>query len=129
MCHLAFEPRCGQFDVDWRAIGAGFVLAALSLPQPFAIVESGNFCGGTTGLLALLRRELCPRCPYISLDPGAYRVKRHATMSCHRVALEFAGLGDQVQFVEEPSAALSALESPVGFMYVDGGKVWIAART
>lgn len=117
-----------MYDVDWRAIGAGFVLAALSLPQPFAIVESGNFCGGTTGMLALLRRELCPRCPYVSLDPGAYRVKRHASIGCHRAALEFAGLSDQVTFVEEPSAALGALEPPVGFMYIDGGKVLAAAH-
>ena len=36
------------FDVDWRAIGTMFVLAAMTLPQPFTIVESGNFCGGTT---------------------------------------------------------------------------------
>ena len=37
------DPRGGKsdlYDVDWRTIGTMFVLAALSLPQPFAIVRS-----------------------------------------------------------------------------------------
>ena len=111
------------YDVDWRAIGTMFVLASLTLPQPFTIVESGNFCGGTTGFLALLRRELCPKCPYYSLDPGGYRRKRHAKFTCHRASLEFAGLSDEVTFVDEPAPALGGLDLPVGFVYTDGGKV------
>ena len=98
-------------------------MGALTLPQPFTIIESGNFCGGTTGFIALLRRELCPRCPYLSLDPGAYRRKRHARFTCHRASLDFAGLGDDVEFVDKPSPAIATFEQPVGFVYVDGGKV------
>ena len=114
--------KSDMFGGDWRAIGAMFVLACLTLPQPFTIVESGNFCGGTTGYLALLRRELCPSCPFLSLDPGAYRRKRHAHFSCNRDALAFAGLEDQVVFVDEPSP-VAVVEQPVGFVYMDGGKV------
>lgn len=108
--------------VDWRTIGATFVLAWLTLPQPFTMVESGNFCGGTTGYFALLKRELCPSCPLLSLDPGAYRRKRHAAFSCNRDALDYAGLLDQVTFVEDASP-VAVVEQPVGYTYMDGGKV------
>jgi hypothetical protein len=117
--------RAGKSDlwsVDWKSIGTMFVLAALTLPQPFTVIENGNFCGGTTGFLALLRRELCPSCPFISLDPGAYRKRRHARFSCTRDALAFAGLSSQVDFVDQPAPVIEAT-LPVGFVYLDGGKV------
>jgi len=110
------------FAHDWRTLGAMFVLAVLTLPQPFAIVESGNFCGGLTGYFALLKALLCPSCPYVSLDPGGYRKKRHTKFTCHRASLEWIGLSEHVTFVDEPSPALS-LEQPVGFIYYDGGKI------
>ena len=115
------QGKSDMFGGDWRALGAMFALAALTLPQPFTIVESGNFCGGTTGFFALLRRELCPGCPYLSLDPGGYRRKRHAKFTCHREALSFAGLLDHVTFVDDPSP-VAVVEQPVGFVYMDGGK-------
>ena len=110
------------YRVDWRSIGAAFILAALTLPQPFTIVESGNFCGGTTGYLALLKRLFCPACPFLSLDPGYYRKKRHARLSCNVQSLEFAGLRGEVLFVDAPSPVVD-VALPVGFVYYDGGKV------
>jgi hypothetical protein len=110
------------FSADWRSVGTMFVLAALTLPHPFAIVESGNFCGGVTGYFAILKRALCPSCQYLSLDPGGYRRKRHVKFTCNRLSLEWLGLSEHVRFVDEPSPALE-LEQPVGFVYYDGGKV------
>ena len=33
---------------DWLPIATAFATAALSLPQPFTMVEVGNYCGGAT---------------------------------------------------------------------------------
>jgi len=85
------------------------------------MVESGNFCGGLTGYLALLKRTLCPSCQFVSLDPGGYRRKRHVKFTCNQMSLEWIGLREQVTFIDEPSPAL-VLEQPVGFVYYDGGK-------
>lgn len=49
--------------------------ASLSeLPNPFVIIESGNLCGMSTVFLASLKKELCPSCVFLSLDPGSFRV-------------------------------------------------------
>ena len=50
--------KTDMFRDDWLPLGSAFALAARTLPQPFTVVESGNFCGGATIFLALLRRFL-----------------------------------------------------------------------
>ena len=80
---------------EWHAIAAAFLAAAGSLPQPFAIVESGNLCGATTIWLALLKRAFCPACPFYSVDPGLYRRRVGQPLSCARDSLEWAGLRDE----------------------------------
>jgi predicted O-methyltransferase YrrM len=107
---------------DLQAVGAAFLLAASSLPQPFAIVESGNLCGGSTTLLALLRRRFCPSCPFYSVDPGWFRPVMGHPHSCARDTLAWAGLSAEVNFHDGPGASLTSLESPVGFVYLDDGK-------
>jgi len=43
--HLYNWTSVQQWPDDWRAVGAAFVLAARTLPQPFTVVEAGNLCG------------------------------------------------------------------------------------
>ena len=105
------------FAADWRTIGSMFALAALTNPQPFAIVESGNFCGGMSGYLAILKRILCPSCPYFSLDPGGYRKKRHVRFTCHRASLAWLGLAEDVTFVDEPSPARTGASARTPAIY------------
>jgi len=50
---------------DWLPIATAFATAALSLPQPFTMVEVGNYCGGATLMFALLKRIYCPTCPFL----------------------------------------------------------------
>lgn len=107
---------------DWNAVAAAFILAAQTLPQPFHIVESGNLCGATTILLALLKRAFCPRCPLISVDPGGYRPVLHRPMSCARDSLRWAGLEEEVDLHEDMTAAIS-VTAPVGLVYLDDGKI------
>ena len=96
-----------------------FVLAALT-PAAVRHRRSGNFCGGTSGYLALLR-GLCPRCTYVSLDPACTASAGTRASVPHRGA-ELRWARRPVTFVGSPSAAIG-IEHPVGFTYVDGGKV------
>jgi predicted O-methyltransferase YrrM len=107
---------------DLVAVGAAFMLAARTLPHPFAIVESGNLCGGSTVLLALLRRRFCPSCPFTSADPGWFRPIMKQDYTCARDTIAWAGLTEDVTIYDGPGAALSGLEQPVGFVYLDDGK-------
>ena len=66
---------------------------------------------GTTGYLALLKRALCPSCPYVSLDPGAYRRKRRTKFTCNVAALEYAGLRSEVRR-QSPRANRAAPTDP-----------------
>lgn len=78
------------------AIGVAFLEAARTLPQPFGIVESGNLCGASTMLIALLKKRFCPKCRFVSADPGWYRLVRKQKMTCAADMLTWAGLRDEV---------------------------------
>jgi hypothetical protein len=56
----------------------------------------------------MLKQELCPKCTFISLDPGGYRRRRHAAFTCHRHSLAFANLSNEVIFVDDLSPAGTA---------------------
>lgn len=86
-----------------------------------AIVESGNLCGSATIFFALLRRALCPRCPFFSRDPGLSRVLQGDTMTCAQDAVAMAGLASEVQLADTIGAAVHT-ELPVGFVFLDDGK-------
>ena len=79
------------------AIAVAFLEAARTLPQPFGIVESGNLCGASTMLIALLKRRYCPKCRFVSADPGWYRLVRKQKMTCAADMLTWAGLRDEVR--------------------------------
>ena len=112
--------QLASFDI--LPVGAAFIMAALTLPQPFTMVEAGNLCGGSTVYLAMLRRKFCPRCRLISVDPGGYRQRLQRSMSCATETLQWSGLADeQTTLVDDVSAVLS-FEQPVGFVYLDDGK-------
>ena len=110
---------------DFNAVGAAFVIAAESLPQPFAIVEHGNMCGLMTVYLAVLRRRFCPRCTLYSSDPGLYRSAFRQELSCTRDALQWAGIEpSEVVLTDDAGAAVNLHQDiPVGFMYLDDGKL------
>ena len=130
--HLLSEPRFRELTSsqtpgpDWTVVGSAFVLAARTLPQPFTIIESGNLCGATTVMLALLKRHICPTCPKIvSMDPGGYRRSQGMTMSCARDAIAWAGVEDDVDLRDELTATVE-VELPVGFVFLDDGKIRFA---
>lgn len=83
--HAKRLTRYDLFGSDWEPIAAAFALAAKTLPQPFGIIESGNFCGGTRRL----RLTQCARStlPTLLLLP-LYSV-RHCVW-CRRDALSRA---------------------------------------
>ena len=81
---------------EWRAVGAAAMLALLTLPRPFTLIESGGLCGGMTLLLALLKRHLCPSCRLLSLDPGHYRSVVRQPDDCADASLRWAGLREEV---------------------------------
>ena len=116
------------FNEDWLPIAAAFVTAALSLPQPFTIVEVGNYCVGATLMLSLLKRIYCPRCPFVSLDPGTLRTidrKGAILTQCHREVLAWAGVAEEVTLIDDFSGTVN-VEMPVGFAFFDGGKYRVA---
>ena len=84
------RSRTDMFADDWLPLGAAYIHAALTLPQPFTMVESGNFCGGATIFFALLKRACCPSCAFVSLDPGGYRAMRRERQACTSLNLERA---------------------------------------
>ncbi len=89
------------------AMGVAFLEAARTLPQPYTIVESGNLCGGSTTLLALLKKRFCPSCPFVSADPGWYRVHRRQNLSCPQETLAWAGLRQEVNVLYDGSALVT----------------------
>ena len=106
----------------WDFLGSSFVVSALTLPQPFHIVEDGNRCGYQTIALALLRRIFCPQCTFTSIDP-AFPAPRGNNPQCDVDNLRMAGLRDDVRVVWDFSGALPTFDLPVGFVYVDDGKL------
>ena len=112
------------FREDWLPIATAFATAALSLPQPFTMVEVGNYCGGATLMFALLKRIYCPTCPFFSLDPGTLRTinrKGASLADCHRKALAWAGTAQEVDLIDDFSGVVN-VDMPVGFVFFDGGK-------
>jgi len=109
---------------DFEILASSFTLAALSLPQPFTIVESGNLCGATTVMLALLKRHLCPSCRMVSMDPGGYRTDPtvREKFTCAADSLQWAGVSDEVHLVDEITPTVE-VELPVGFVFLDDGKI------
>ena len=108
---------------EWDAVGSAFLVAIGSLPQPFAIVESGNLCGATTLFLAVLKRAFCRACPIYSIDPGLYRTGVGQPVTCAGETLEWAGLRAEVILIDGSLSASVELELPVGFVYLDDGKI------
>ena len=107
-----------------KAVAIAFMQAVATLPQPFAIIESGNLCGASTTLLALLRKRFCPRCPFVSTDPGWARVTfaRPGVFECAANTLRWANLSSEVRLIDDVSIALPADGVPIGFVYLDDGK-------
>jgi len=103
-------------------VATSFTLAALTLPQPFAMVESGNLCGATTAILALLKLLLCPSCTFMSADPGFFRLVQGSSLECAAQLLAYAGLREQVQLHDSVTTAVPVPDLPVGFVFVDDGK-------
>ena len=117
---------------DWLPMALAFVNAAMTLPQPYTMVEVGNLCGGATVLFALLKKIFCPACVFLSVDPGDTRPhtpnnrpgrssQAMENATCHFETLERVGLGSQVTFVDDFGGAVDP-HLPVGFTYLDGGK-------
>lgn len=112
-----------QTSVDeWRAVGAAALLALVTLPRPFALVESGNLCGAMTVLLAILKRQYCPACELHSLDPGSYREVIGQPPDCAERSLAWAGVRDEVRLYSDAGGAVELGGLPVGFIYLDDGK-------
>ena len=107
---------------EWRAVGAACLLALVTLPRPFALVESGNLCGAMTVLLAILKRELCPACELHSLDPGSYRAVIGQPPDCAERSLAWAGVREEVRLYSDAGGAVELGGLPVGFIYLDDGK-------
>lgn len=112
----------GQSNMEWERIAVSFIVAALTLPQPFSMIELGNLCGGVTILLAVLKRKFCPSCEYLSADPGGFRLDKGQPFSCARDSVKWAGVDDQVILFDNDAAELQ-LSKPLGFVYLDGGKL------
>lgn len=117
-----WAPKHQIWGDSLLAMATAFVEAARSVPQPFQIVESGNLCGGSTTVLALLKKRFCPACHFVTSDPGWYRVVRGFNLSCPAETLEWAGLRDQVDVLHNGPTAALPIEWPVGFVYLDDGK-------
>jgi hypothetical protein len=102
-----------------------FLHAVNELPQPFTIIESGNFCGAVTVILARMKLHFCPKCRFITVDPTLqgqetkYKVYGHCTA---KKTLDHFGLLDQVEVVETFAADLTP-PGPIGFAYFDDGKI------
>lgn len=116
-----------MLDKDWLPIAASFVAAAITLPQPFVVIESGNLCGGTTVMLALLKRIFCPDCPFLSVDPGFARQAVQQAgkttgerLMCAERTLAWAGLQAEVEFVHDFSGT-----SGGGGGGLDSGVEWV----
>ena len=103
------------------------VNAFSTLPRPFTVVESGNFCGGVTVLLALTVHRFCPACTFITVDPtlqAQHMVEaRVDVQSCTaKKTLASLGLLDLATVVEGFGADLP-VRGPIGLMYFDDGKI------
>lgn len=102
---------------DWVSLAASFIVAAMTLPQPFTVVENGNLCGGITIVIAAVKKRYCPTCPFITVDPGVARPNFNCTMD----NLNKFGLAGQVTSINDLSATIIT-DFPIGFMYYDDGK-------
>lgn len=112
----------GETKNNWEPMGISFIIAALTLPQPFTIVEIGNLCGQSTVLFAALKKTFCSQCRFHSADPGFSRITKSKNLSCALHSVTFAGLKDEVSFVDDTPDVIS-IDLPIGFIYFDGGKL------
>lgn len=122
---LATHVLTNMNPKDWELMGALFVLAARSLPQPFSVMESGNLCGGATVFFALLKKVLCPACTFHSRDPGTSRKRFSKPMNCAEEAARIVGVASDVELANSIGAAVS-VDLPVGFVFLDDGKARFA---
>ena len=102
-----------------------FLHAVNELPQPFTIIESGNFCGAVTLILARLKLHFCPKCRFITVDPtvqGQQPNYKHFGHCTAKKTLDHFGLLDQVEVIETFAADLPT-PGPIGFAYFDDGKI------
>ena len=85
---------------------------------------SGNFCGGVTVLLALIKRDHCPDCRLITVDPTLQAQQaQYKQLQCGaRHTLDVLGLSSLVE-VREHFGQDVPLDGPIGFAYFDDGKI------
>ena len=116
-------------------LARAFAKTALELPQPFTIIESGNFCGAVTLLLVRLKQRFCPNCALITIDPtlqahqargrrgtGSY-ADRFGFCSARKTLAHFE-LTHLAEAREGFGAdALLPVPLPIGFAYFDDGKI------
>ena len=129
LSHPSVQRAIGIFQVSQRDLALvlmGLAMALRDLPHPFTIIESGNLCGGVTMVLALLKKAICPECPFVSADPGWYRVVLGQPLSCAASTLKYGGVAAEVTLVDALTASI-VVEHPVGFVYLDDGKVAVGA--
>ena len=110
--NVTTQTRQNMFPSDWEPMGAAFILAAQSLPQPFTVLESGNLCGGATAFFSALRKRFCPSCQVLSRDPGIGRLafggnsaNAKQLFDCARHTLDFFGLAEGVEMVDTVTIA------------------------
>lgn len=102
----------------------GLRVAVEDLPTPFTILESGNFCGASTCLLAYAKRALCPQCKFISVDPGFERRRSNdIPHDCVEQNLARVGLLTEVTVLDNTVGQNAPINGPVGFVFNDDGKL------
>lgn len=113
----------------WKRIYNDMVDAFTTLPLPFTILESGNFCGASTCFMAATKRALCPDCPFLSVDPGYSRqdaVRQDGTPmdpQCVEKNMEYSKLADYVTVLDKTSGQEAPIRGPVGYIFNDDGKM------
>jgi len=127
---------------DGKTLLHALATAVRTLPTPFTMLESGNLCGQSTVLLAEAKRHLCPRCRFVSLDPGhfrhhhkfaghlpALRERYGANFSmqdCARLNVAGHGLSGEVEVIDAFGQEAPLTRPPIGFVFYDDGKVRVA---
>lgn len=101
--------------------------ALIELPQPFAIVEVGSYCGRSTVVLASVVQAICPDVKVYAIDPHEGKVgaqdqdlfDTHPTKEKFQQNIANAGLTSIVELIPQCSFEV-AWEKPISLILIDG---------